>query len=133
MLPSLINRKRFILMGKIYTKLFLEDYEINVEIGIHEFEKVAPQRILISMEIFMLSQTLNSDDNIDDVLDYDFIRTEISKLIKYRRFNLQETLCRAILDVIRVRSGIRKIIVRTKKPDVYSDCGSVGVELTYEN
>jgi dihydroneopterin aldolase len=119
-------------MGAIYTKLFLEDYEINVEIGIHEFEKIAPQRILISMEIFMLGQTLNSDDNIDDVLDYDFIRTEIAKLVKYRSFNLQETLCRAILDIVRKRSGIRKIIVRTKKPDVYSDCRSVGVELTYE-
>ena len=120
-------------MGAIYTKLFLEDYEINVEIGIHGFEKLAPQRILISIEIFMLDQTLNSDDNIGDVLDYDFIRTEIAKLVTYRRFNLQETLCRAILDVVRERSGIRKIIVRTKKPDVYSDCGSVGVELTYEN
>ena len=119
-------------MGAIYTKLFLEDYEINVEIGIHEFEKAAPQRIIISIEIFLLGETLHGDDNIQDVLDYDFIRTKIKKLVKGRRFNLQETLCRAIIDIIKERSGVQKIIVQTKKPDVYPDCGSVGVELTYE-
>lgn len=120
-------------MGTVYTKLFLEDYEINVEIGVHDFEKVAPQRLMISIEIFLLGETLDGNDNIDDVLDYDFIRTEIGELVKDRRFNLQETLCRAILDIVRKRPGIRKIVVKTRKPDVYSDCGSVGVEMSYED
>ena len=38
-------------MGRINTKLFLEDYKVDVNIGIHDFEKKGPQRILINIEI----------------------------------------------------------------------------------
>ena len=118
-------------MGRINTKLFLEDYEVDVNIGIHNFEKKGPQRILINIEIVILEEDLGNDDSISSVLDYDFLRIEIKKLIAERRFNLQETLCRSILDIVKNQSGIQKVIVRTKKPDVYLDCKGVGVEMEY--
>ena len=33
-------------MGVVSTKVFLEDYEVDINIGIHEFEKTGPQRIV---------------------------------------------------------------------------------------
>lgn len=118
-------------MGRINTKLFLEDYEVNVNIGIHDFEKKGPQRILINIEVVILEENIGNDDAISNVLDYDFLRIEISKLTTARRFNLQETLCRSILDIIKNQPGVKKVIVRTKKPDVYPDCKGVGVEMEY--
>lgn len=118
-------------MGRINTKLFLEDYEVDVNIGIHNFEKKGPQRILINIEIVILEEDLGNDDSISSVLDYDFLRIEIKKLIAERRFNLQETLCRSILDIVKNQPGIQKVVVRTKKPDVYPDCKGVGVEMEY--
>jgi dihydroneopterin aldolase len=118
-------------MGRINTKLFLEDYEVDVNIGIHNFEKKGPQRILINIEIVILEEDLSNDDSISSVLDYDFLRIEIKKLIAERRFNLQETLCRSILDIVKNQPGIQKVIVQTKKPDVYLDCKGVGVEMEY--
>jgi dihydroneopterin aldolase len=118
-------------MGRINTKLFLEDYEVDVNIGIHNFEKKGPQRILINIEIVILEEDLGNDDSISSVLDYDFLRIKIKKLIAARRFNLQETLCRSILDIVKNQPGIQKVIVRTKKPDVYLDCKGVGVEMEY--
>ena len=119
-------------MGQLITKLFLEDYEILVDIGIHEFEQNTPQRIAISVEILLDSKGPVSCDDIKSTLDYDFIRNEIKDLIKGRRFNLQETLCWDILDRIKSRRNIKQIKVKTKKLDVYSDCSAVGIEMTYK-
>ena len=40
-------------MGVVSTKVFLEDYEVDINIGIHEFEKTGPQRIVINIELFV--------------------------------------------------------------------------------
>ena len=112
-------------------KIIISDLTLLISVGIHNFEKKGPQRILINIEIVILEEDLGNDDSIGSVLDYDFLRIEIKKLIAERRFNLQETLCRSILDIVKNQSGIQKVIVRTKKPDVYPDCKGVGVEMEY--
>tara|TARA_Y100000588_G_scaffold389508_2_gene492351 strand:+ start:3101 stop:3463 length:363 start_codon:yes stop_codon:yes gene_type:complete len=118
-------------MGQVTTKLFLEDYKVLVDIGIHEFEQNAPQRVAISVEILLDSDGPVGTDDINSTLDYDFIRTEIKDLIKGRRFNLQETLCWGILNRVKSGRNVRKITVKTKKLDVYSDCAAVGIEMIY--
>lgn len=118
-------------MSLVTTKLFLEDFQIFVDIGIHDFEINNPQRVNISVEVLLDESNLSSNDSIDSTFDYDFIRIEIQKLVEARRFNLQETLCRSILDTITAQDGILKARVTTKKLDVYPDCGGVGVEMTY--
>ncbi len=120
-------------MGAVSTKIFLEDYEVNMNIGIHEFEKTGPQRIIINIALFVNEEALGDNDTIDNAVDYDFLRKEITKLTETRHFNLQETLCRSILDIIKAQPMIQRAIVRTKKPDVYPDCGGVGVEMEYCN
>ena len=121
----------FWIMSVITTKLFLEDFKIPVDIGIHEFEINKPQRLNISVEVLLDENYLSSKDSIESTLNYDFIRIEIQKLVKTRRFSLQETLCRCILDTIICQNGVMQAKVITKKLDVYPDCGGVGVEMTY--
>jgi dihydroneopterin aldolase len=120
-------------MGVVSTKVFLEDYEVNINIGIHEFEKTGPQRIVINIELFVTEELSGDSDTIDNAVDYDFLRKEITKLIETRHFNLQETLCRSILDIVKVQPGVQRAIIKTKKPDVYPDCRGVGVEMVYYN
>ena len=120
-------------MGVVSTKIFLEDYEVDINIGIHEFEKTGPQRIVINIELFVAEALSGNSDTIDNAVDYDFLRKEISKLTETRHFNLQETLCRSILEIVAVQPGIQRAIVSTKKPDVYPDCRGVGVEMEYCN
>ena len=118
-------------MSIVSTKIFLEDYEVDINVGIHEFEKASPQRIVINIELFVAGPSSGTSDTIDNAVDYDFLRKEISKLTETRHFNLQETLCRSILDIIAVQPGIQRAIVSTKKPDVYPDCRGVGIEMEY--
>ena len=120
-------------MGAVSTKIFLEDYEVDINIGIHEFEKAGPQRIIINIELFVTEESSGDSDTIDNAVDYDFLRKEITKLTETQHFNLQETLCRSILDIIKLKPKVQRAIVRTKKPDVYPDCRGVGVEMEYRN
>ena len=113
------------------SRLFLRDFDVQANIGIHEFEKAGPQRLLISIELEVSVSEIPRNDDIATVLDYDFLRREILELASGRHFNLQETLCREIIAIVARHDGVVAATVSTRKPDVYPDCDAVGVELTY--
>lgn len=114
------------------SKLFLNDFTVQANIGIHDFEKAGPQPLLISVEIEVDVPAAPSPDEIEVVLDYDILREGILALVGDRHFNLQETLCREIIDLIAGHASVRSAVVSTRKPDVYPDCAAVGVALTYQ-
>jgi dihydroneopterin aldolase len=58
------------------------------------------------------------------------MRTEIGRIASARRYNLQETLARAIYDLVAARRGVTALRVATRKPDIYPDCKGVGVDLS---
>lgn len=113
----------------IARRILLEDFAVDVSIGIHDFERAAPQKVLVSVLLELGEDWRDPADRIEHALDYDFLRSGILELVKNRHFNLQETLCREILDLCLARPGIRRVRVSTRKPDVYPDCRSIGFEL----
>jgi dihydroneopterin aldolase len=111
-------------------RLFLRNYEVLINIGVYEFEKKGEQRLLINVDLYIpLEVSTPSHDQLEEVVDYDFIRDTIAKRMSQGHVQLQETLCddvvRAMLDHPRVRA----VRVSTMKPDVYPDCEGVGVEV----
>ena len=113
-------------------RIMLENFAIMVDIGIHAFERGTPQRVLVNVEMDVDIDPKGTGDSIERVLDYDFVRTGILDLVARRRFNLQETLCHAIVQMIAKRPVVRRARVTTCKPDVYEDCEAVGFSLLYE-
>ena len=110
-------------------KIVLEDYRLDIDIGFHEFEIGNPQRLLVTVEVWVDERSFSADDEAGSAWDYDFLRTEIGALVAGRRFNLQETLVREIYDVVAARRGVTALRVSARKPDIYADCAGVGVEL----
>ena len=110
-------------------KIVLEDYRLDLDIGFHEFEIGNPQRLLVTVEVWVDERSFSADDEAGSAWDYDFLRTEIGALVAGRRFNLQETLVREIYDVVAARRGVTALRVSARKPDIYADCAGVGVEL----
>lgn len=110
-------------------KIVLEDFSLPVDIGFHDFEVGSPQRLLISVEVWVDEPSFASQDDAAAAWNYDFLRTEIAALASSRRYNLQETLVRAIYDLVAARRGVAALRVRSRKPDIYPDCAGVGVDL----
>jgi 7,8-dihydroneopterin aldolase/epimerase/oxygenase len=110
-------------------KVVLEDYCFPVDIGFHDFEVGTPQRLLVTVEVWIDEPSFAASDDAAVAWDYDFLRTEIGRLAGGRRFNLQETLVREIYDLVAARRGVTALRVSSRKPDIYADCAGVGVEL----
>ncbi len=111
-------------------RLFLQNYEVNINIGVHEFEKRGEQRVLINVDLFIpLAMSTPQQDKLDEVVDYDFMRSVIAARIARGHIHLQETLCDDVARIMLEHPRVRAVRVSTEKPDVYPDCQSVGVEV----
>ncbi|MFS2112599.1 dihydroneopterin aldolase [Herbaspirillum frisingense] len=110
-------------------RVFLRNYEVFINIGVHEFEKKGEQRILINVDLYVpLADTTPTADHLDEVVDYDFIRSTIAQRMARGHIHLQETLCDDVMTAMLAHPKVRAVRVSTEKPDVYPDCDSVGVE-----
>ncbi|MEO8297929.1 MAG: dihydroneopterin aldolase [Burkholderiales bacterium] len=118
--PSLMDCRR----------LFLTDYEVWINIGVHDYEKRGEQRVLINVDLYVpLAETTPRADKLDEVLDYDFIRRTIAERVARGHVHLQETLCDDVVATMLAHPKVRAVRVSTCKPDVYPDCEAVGVEV----
>lgn len=112
-----------------HRRLFVRGLEAQVRIGIHDFERVAPQRVVFDIDVYVRRQDAHAEqDDIDAVVDYDFIRETAATVCARGHFELQETLGDAIAHDILQHPQTVAVQISTRKPDVYPDCESVGVE-----
>lgn len=109
-------------------KLILTDYQVNVDIGIHDFEIGNAQPMLVDITLDV-DDTIAQIDELSATVDYDFLRNEITALVSSRRFNLQETLAKEILKICKQDERVLKAKVYLRKTSVYQDAGSIGVEI----
>lgn len=110
-------------------RLFLDRLEVMADIGFHEFEVGTPQRLLVSVEVWIDAARLPTEDEEVQAWNYDRLRTCVRSIVAARRYNLQETLIRAIFDTVASMSGVEALRVRSVKPDIYADAEGVGVEV----
>ncbi|SMP52426.1 dihydroneopterin aldolase [Noviherbaspirillum suwonense] len=111
-------------------RLFLRNYEVQINIGVHEFEKQGEQRVLINVDLFIpLAMSTPQGDHLDEVVDYDFMRDTVARRMAQGHIHLQETLCDDVARAMLLHPKVRAVRVSTEKPDVYPDCESVGVEV----
>lgn len=94
--------------------ILLEDLEISMYLGLHDFEKAAKQRVLVTVTIATKG-----------FLDYDAV-TEFIRTFNDERIETQEELVQTIHAFV-MSKGATSARVYSRKPDIYPDCKSVGV------
>ncbi|WP_298670768.1 dihydroneopterin aldolase [uncultured Sphingomonas sp.] len=109
-----------------YTTI-LDGLELRMQLGIHPHEAV-PQRVCLTVEMTVDYPQPPRCDEIGEVLDYDFVREGIRALAEKRGFALQETLVEAVAALCFEDARVRRVRVRSMKPDVYPDA-AVGCEI----
>jgi dihydroneopterin aldolase len=110
-------------------KIHLDGLAVMTDIGFHDFEVGTPQRLLISVEVWLDETAAPDGDLAGNAWNYDHLRLEIERIAASRRFNLQETVAREIYDWIAARAGVKALRVGTSKPDVYPNARGVGIEI----
>jgi dihydroneopterin aldolase len=111
-------------------RLFLRNYEVHINIGVHDFEKRGEQRVVINVDLFVpLVESTPREDRLREVVDYDFMRATVAERVGRGHIHLQETLCDDLASALLANPQVRAVRVSTEKPDVYPDCDAVGVEV----
>lgn len=110
-------------------RIIVDALEVMADIGFHEFEIGAPQRLLVTVEVWLQQPGALAGDDPAGAWDYDYVRGQALELAKGQRYNLQESFAEALYSRLAAMRGVRALRVTTSKPDVYSDARGVGVEL----
>jgi len=111
------------------TRILLDSLEVMTDIGFHEFEVGTPQRLLITIELWLDDVEPPTADDPVEAWNYDYLKNEVQRLAQERRYNLQETLVHAIFQRVAAYRGVKALRVKSVKPDIYSDAKGVGVEI----
>lgn len=111
------------------SRILLDSLEVMTDIGFHEFEIGTPQRLLVTVELWLEDLDPPDDDDHQSAWNYDYLRTEVTRIATQRRYNLQETLVHAIFQRVASYRGVKALRVKSVKPDIYADASGVGVEI----
>ena len=110
-------------------RILLDSLEVQADIGFHEFEIGSPQRLLVTVEIWLDDLRPRRTTTIRrGAWNYDFLRTRSRRsrrpgaTICRRRWR---TRCSTGLPRIR---GVRDVRIRTSKPDVYPEAQASGLK-----
>lgn len=101
--------------------IVIEDLQVEMYLGLHDFEKIDRQRVLISMRI----RVSDVDYKTGQFFDYDKV-VNFVRGFKSKQIETQEELTKRIYEYV-AGLGCESVEVRSRKPDVYPDCKSVGV------
>jgi dihydroneopterin aldolase len=113
-------------------RIFLRNYVVDANIGIHAHEKKGAQRVALNVDVFIpLALSTPRHDRIHEVIDYDFIRLAIEHRVEQGHINLQETLIDDVARALLAHPAVRAVRVSSEKPDVYDDVDAVGIEVMH--
>lgn len=111
------------------SRILLDSLEVMADIGFHEFEVGKPQRLLISIELWLDDFNPPLADDPVHAWNYDYLKNEVVRLAQERRYNLQESLIHDLFQRIAAYRGVKALRIKSVKPDIYPDAKGVGVEI----
>ncbi|MDP2698838.1 dihydroneopterin aldolase [Thalassospira sp.] len=110
-------------------RVFVRDMVIATSIGVYDFEKQAPQRVRVNLDLSVIEGEGPRNDDLASVLCYEELVKGVRAICDDGHVNLVETLSERIADMCLADRRVRKVCVRVEKLDVFDDVGSVGVEI----
>jgi len=114
------------------TTISLSDYVLSAMIGIHDHERLAEQRIRVSLELSHLCPVSEHEPernafSIDDLSDL------VEAIVRKGHTNLVESLAEKIAACCLDIPLSKSVRVRVEKLDIIEDAASVGIEIERRN
>ncbi len=109
--------------------VFVRDLEVMATLGIYEVEKLAPQRVIVSIDLSVLEGREAVADDISNVVSYEIVVKKVEAIIAQGHINLVETLAELIAASCLRDRRVVAARVRIEKPDIIPNARSVGIEI----
>ena len=115
---------------RVLTTLFLENVVREVDIGVHDHELGAPQRLQFDIYVMLSGVSEPSADEIGEVLDYEYLISALDETLEMNRAALLETLANRLLDRILEPNSAEGASVILTKLDALEGDGQLGCSMT---
>ena len=101
-------------------KVRIKAIETQAVIGVYEFEHLAPQPLILDLELTTdFSRAFVSDD-LHDALDYDAITQRVRAFCEASRYQLLEALAGGIIALLLNHYPVAKVAITIRKPKALS-------------
>lgn len=108
------------------TSLFIRGWKRDIDIGVLPHEQGVFQPVSFNIEVHISGANPPVRDEIDAVVDYDYLRALVDRLLESRRFNLLETLASEIIDGCMAPPEVIGATVSVSKLNVIDGDGEIG-------
>lgn len=112
------------------SKILIKDLELMMFIGVFDAEKSEKQRVIVNLEIDVMPNEQWQSDDIKDIVSYVDVIERIQLIAESGHIHLVETFAEQIAETCFSFTAITGAVIRVEKPDIISNTGSVGTELT---
>ena len=115
---------------KYKRKVIIKDFILNIFVGIHSFEKKKKQRVKFNIEILTDPYVSPNSKDLNSILNYEEVVTQIEKLANLKHHELLEDLAENIFNLIFKNKLVKKINLKLEKLDILKKTKSVGIEVS---
>jgi dihydroneopterin aldolase len=113
-----------------HIRMVLRDLVVEVSIGLHPWEQLRPQRLVVNVEAWAYVAAPYTQEDAALILDYDAIRNVIREdWPKRGHMKLLEPLAEELIQLCFNHAAVAAARVRLEKPDIFSEAQGVGIEL----
>ncbi|MGQ9860985.1 MAG: dihydroneopterin aldolase [Thiobacillaceae bacterium] len=107
--------------------LFLRDFRLDLIIGLYEWERKAPQPVLIDLEIGLNDHKAGHSDDVRDTIDYGRVAERIRQSTAEHPFHLVEALGEHIAEIVRGEFGAPWVRVTVRKLAILRGVRDLGI------
>jgi len=113
----------------IVDKVFIKNLEIETIIGIYDFERTTPQKVVLDLEMAWDNRKAADSENIDDALNYKTLSDHLKDYVGGTEFQLIETLAERVAKIVLEQYGVDWMSLTLHKPDALDGDTDVGVKI----
>jgi dihydroneopterin aldolase len=100
-------------------RVVLEGMVFRARHGVHDHEKVRPQRFEVDVELLLDLRPAGLEDDLERTVDYGRVYDTVRTIVESTTFNLIEALAEAIAhELLAEFAMLDAVVIRVRKPEV---------------
>jgi len=110
-------------------KIYIEGLEVFALIGVYDWEREHPQRLLVDVQLSADLSLAASTDDVNNTLNYALVAKNINEIAKQSQFQLIEALASHMVDgLMQSFPMLQAVRIKLSKPDILANANNVAVE-----
>jgi len=105
----------------------IKNLRLRTVVGINEWEREAPQDVIINVEMEFDGSLVARTDRLQDTIDYKTVKRRIIDVVEDSSFYLLDKLANRILETVMEEEKVQRAIVEVDKPHALRFADSVSV------